>query len=115
MIGGPSSAHQFTPTYPKFEISHVEGILTTKMELFNRRKEIEYYELGVYDDQWKPITFASESKIIQINYLQTKYVNVYVRIQDVSKVYYICTESKLRKEDFKSTAISSKVCSRVKQ
>jgi hypothetical protein len=47
LIGGFANAHQFTPTYPKFETSFVEGVYFTKMELFNKRKEIDFFELGV--------------------------------------------------------------------
>jgi len=114
LSGGFVYAHQFTPTYPKFEISFVEGVYQTKMELFNKRKEIEYYELGVFDADWNSLPFASENKIIRINYLETKKINVYVRKEDLKKVVYICTESKIRKQDVQATSISSKICSKIK-
>lgn len=114
LSGGFVYAHQFTPTYPKFEISFVEGVYQTKMELFNKRKEIEYYELGVFDADWNSLPFASENKIIRINYLETKKINVYVRKEDLKKVVYICTESKIRKQDLQATSISSKICSKIK-
>jgi hypothetical protein len=84
------------------------------MELFNRRKEVEYYELGVFDADWNTISFASENKLIQIKYLETKKINVYVKNEDLKKVSFICTESRLRKEDTKKTLISSKICSKIK-
>ena len=112
--GGHTNAHQFLPTYPKFEISFVEGVYLAKMELFNKRKEIEYYELGVFDSEWNQIPFASENKLIRINYLETKKVNVYIKKEDLKRVTYICTESKIRKEDVQTTAISSKICSKIK-
>lgn len=114
LSGGFVYAHQFTPTYPKFEISFVEGVYQTKMELFNKRKEIEYYELGVFDADWNSLPFASENKIIRINYLETKKINVYVRKEELKKVVYICTESKIRKQDVQATSISSKICSKIK-
>ena len=108
------NAHQFLPTYPKFETSFVEGIFHTKMELFNKRKEIEYYELQVFDGDWNQVPFASENKIIRMNYLETKKVIVYVKRGDLKRVVYICTESKIKKQDIQSTSISSKICSKIK-
>jgi hypothetical protein len=114
LISGYANAHQFLPTYPVFQHSFVDGVMYTKMEIFNKRKEIEFYELGVYDSDWKPISFASENKLIRINYLQTKEVNVYVKKEDLKKLTYICSESRIKKEDVQSTVISSRICSKVK-
>lgn len=113
MLGGHVNAHQFLPTYPKFEPSFISGVSYAKMELFNKRQEVEYYELSVFDIDWNPLTFASESKIIQIKYLETKKINVYIRNEDLKKVSFICTESKLRKENTRNTLISSKICSKI--
>jgi hypothetical protein len=114
LIGGYANAHQFLPTYPKFQYSFIDGVVYTKMELFNKRKDVEYYELNVYDSDWNQVSFASESKLIQINYLQTKDINVYIKKEDLKTVTYICTESKHKKEDVQKTVISSKICSKVK-
>lgn len=109
-----ANAHQFLPTYPKFQNSFVEGVVYTKMELFNKRKEIGFYELGVFDEDWNSIAFATESKIIRINYLETKYINVYIKKEDLKRAVYICTESKIKKEDIRATSIASKICSKIK-
>jgi activator of HSP90 ATPase len=109
-----ANAHQFLPTYPKFQNSFVEGVVYTKMELFNKRKEIVFYELGVFDGDWNSITFATESKIIRVNYLETKYINVYIKKEDLKRAVYICTESKIKKEDIQATSIASKICSKIK-
>jgi len=114
-ITAAASAHQFTPTYPVFDSSYIEGVMQTKLELFNKRKEVGYYELAVYDKDWQPVTFASEDKLLQVRYLETKKINVYVKQQDLSKAVYICTESRLRKEEVSHTVVSSKICSKVKQ
>ena len=109
-----ANAHQFLPTYPKFENSFVEGVVYTKMELFNKRKEIGFYELGVFDADWNSLSFASESKLIRINYLESKSVNVYIKKEDLKKAVYICTESKILKENVQATSIASKICSKIK-
>lgn len=114
LVGGYANAHQFLPTYPKFEPSFIAGASYTKMQLFNKRQDVEYYELSVYDNEWNAVTFASENKLIQLKYLETKLINVYVKNDDLKRVTYICTESKLKKQDVQYTAISSKICSKVK-
>lgn len=114
MLGGQVNAHQFLPTYPKFEQSFISGVSHVKMELFNKREEIEYYELSVFDADWNSLPFASENKLVQVKYLETKKINVYVRNDDLKRVSFICTESKIRKELAKNTVISSKICSKIK-
>ena len=114
LIGGHANAHQFLPTYPKFEQSFISGIMQSRMELFNKRNDVEHYELNVYDKDWNAISFASESKLIQVNYLQTKTVNVYIKREDLVRVTYICTESKHKRESGQNTIISSQICSKVK-
>lgn len=115
VFGGYANAHQFLPTYPKFMISYIGGVYYTKMELFNARKDVEYYELSVYDKDWNSMAFASEAKIIRIKYLETKKLNVYVLGGDLSRVTYICSESKLPKDQETKTVVASRICSKVKQ
>lgn len=114
-IGGAAMAHQFVPTHPKFDISFVEGVWYTKMELFNKRKDVEFYELSVYDNEWKGIPFASENILMQVKYLETKKLNVYIKEEDLKNVTYICTESRILKDSSQSTAITSRICSKVKR
>lgn len=115
LFGEHANAHQFTPTYPKFEPAFVDGIMQTKMELFNKRQDVEYYELDVFDDNWQPVTFAaSESKIMQVNYLETKNIEIYVKAQDVRRVVYICTESRLFRNSARQSLVASKICSKIK-
>ena len=106
--------HEFTPTYPKFDSSYVDNVVTTKMKLFNRRKEISYYEIGVFDDEWNPITFATENRIVNIEYLGTKSIDIYIKNTDLDRVEYICSISKIIKGTVKSSGVKSKICSRVK-
>lgn len=115
VIGGQAYAHQFTPTYPKFDTSFVSGVQQAKMELFNTRREVWFYEIDVFDKDWNKLPFASsQGKVVRVEYLETKTIDVYVKSQDVSKVTYICTESRLLKQDAKGTSVSSRICSKVK-
>ena len=67
--------HEFTPTYPELETSYMPGVLKAEMHLFNSRKDINYYQVSVYDENWNPVKFATESKIIQMDYLCLLYTS----------------------------------------
>ena len=115
LFGGQAIAHQFTPTYPKFEPSFIDGVLQTKMELFNKRQEVGYYEIDVFDEAWKPVSFASsQGKIIQVQYLETKSIEIYLKTQDIKRAVYICTESRLFRNSGQQSLVSSKICSKIK-
>lgn len=109
-----SFAHEMTPTYPKMRPSHMNNVYVTTMEMFNKRQDVEYYEVGVFDKDFKPVPFVTSYEIINIRYLGHVTFDVYIRKSDVGRVEYICSTSKLRKEDSVRTPISSKICSRVK-
>ena len=109
------NAHEMTPAYPKLVISYMDGVHTTKMKLFNRRDDIEYYEIQVYTDDWRALPFAATSKVIKIGFNKRKTFSVYISSRDVKKVTYICTESKVFKKDKQVTLVSSRICSKIKQ
>lgn len=107
--------HEMVPTYPVMEPAFVQGLQKLTMTLFNKRQEVEYYEIGVFTKDWEPIPFVSNYKVFKIPYLSTVTFDVYVRNDDKNRVNYICSQSKLRKEDLTRTAVSSRICSLVKQ
>lgn len=110
-----ASAHELTPTYPQLKPSHVSGIVTAQMQMFNKRQDVEYYEIGVFDKDWKTVPFVSAYKIVKLNYLGHLTFNVYLRKEDAARAVYICTRSRLRNDNTKASLVSSKICSRVKQ
>ena len=107
-------AHEMVPTYPKLVPSLYDGLSKTTMTMFNKRSDVEYYEIGVFTADWEPIPFVSTFKVFKIPYLDTVTFDVYVRNKDKSKVTYICSRSKLLKEDLKRTSVTSRICSKVK-
>jgi hypothetical protein len=107
-------AHEMVPTYPEFKHSHVSGVLKTTVKMFNKRDDVEYYEIGVFDQDFNPVPFVSSYKIFKLKYLGHMTIDIYIKSSDKDKVTYICSRSKLRKEDKVRTAISSKICSKVK-
>lgn len=106
--------HEMTPTYPKLRPSYIDGLNVITMNLFNRRQDVIYYEIEVYDDDWKQVSFASQEKIIKIDYLGRKDFDVYIREKDSKTVRYVCTTSKLLKSE-DTSMITSKICSKIKR
>ena len=114
LIGGYANAHQFTPTYPKLELSHMPGIMKADMVLFNDRKEIRYYGVNVFDKEWNPVRFATQSKIIPINYKERKYLTIYLSGKGIKKAKYICSKSKILTSISTPSIVSSRICSKLK-
>lgn len=114
VLSGLVSAHQFTPTYPKLIPSFIDGLLVTRMSLFNRRSDVEHYQINVYDKDWKEVPFATTEKIIQVKYLETKQIDIYIRNADKERAVYICSRSKLKAKSETSTLIASRICSKIK-
>ena len=108
-----SFAHEMTPAYPKFSGSYIDDVSTTKMKLFNRRDDVSYYKIEVWDNDWKPVPFASTNKIIKIGYNKTVSFDVYVQTKDIKYVVYICTISKNFKQELKVTLVASRICSKI--
>jgi hypothetical protein len=108
-------AHEMTPTYPKLRPSHLDNVYVTEMEMFNKRNDVQFYEIGVFDKDFKSIPFVSKYEVIDLKYLDHVTFDVYIRKQDVSRATYICSTSKLRKDDgAKRNPLSSKICSKIK-
>ena len=111
----PAASHEMTPAYPKLEQSYLDGLSVISINLFNRRSDVTYYEIEVFNDKWKPIPFASESRVIKLRYLAKKNISIFVNNKDRDRVVYICTESKLLKTNETTTRINSRICSKIKR
>ena len=107
-------AHEMTPTYPKFERSHLDGIYKTQVTLFNKRRDVDFYELSVFDADFGVVDFVTAYRIFPVRYLGYVNLDIYVKGEDVQKVTYICTRSKLRSDVRQSAVVASRICSKVK-
>lgn len=107
-------AHEMTPTYPKWEQSHLDNVLRTTMQMFNKRADVEYYEVGVFDKDFNAIPFVTSYSIIKIRYLGHVTFDVYIKKDDKDRAVYLCSMSKLRKDNSIRTAITSMICSKFK-
>ena len=105
--------HEWTPTYPKFEPSFLDGIVVTTMKIFNKREDVNYYEISVFDENWNTVPFASSEKILNVAYLGQKNIDIYVRRDDCDRIKYICTTSKQFSPNAASSGIDSRICSKV--
>ena len=110
----PAMGHEMSPTYLQFDPSYIDNVLKTSIEVFNRREDVNYYEIEVYDKDRNPISFVSDSKIVNLNYLEKKSIDVYIKNADRDRVVYVCTLSRFIKDDITKTNVSSRICSKVK-
>ena len=108
------AAHDMTPTYPKWKMSFIPSAKMTTMQVFNKRSDVQWYEIGLFDKEWKPIPFVTRYKIINIKYLKRVEFDVYVNEENAKLAEYICTTSKLRGNDDFKPIVESKICSRFK-
>ena len=111
---GPVMGHEMSPTYVEFSSAYVDNVLKTNIELFNRREDVNYYQIEVYDKDWKLVSFVTDAKIVSLKYLEKKSIDVYIRNTDKDKVVYVCTLSRFIKDDATKTNVSSRICSKVK-
>lgn len=115
LLSGHVSAHQLTPTYPEWERSFVPRVIQTKMKLFNKRTDVEYFEFKVFDDDWNQIPFATSEKVLRVKYLENKEVTIYLREEDEPFARYICSKSKILSGNTDQiTTVSSRICSKIK-
>jgi len=114
LVVGTAHAHEMTPTYPELKPSFVSGVYQTTMEMFNKRQDVEWYEIGVFDKDFNAIPFVSSFKILNLKYLGHVRFDLYIRVEDKDRATYVCSKSKLRKEDSTKTAVSSRICSKFK-
>ena len=114
LFGFKSNAHEMTPAYPVLDSSYINGVVVAKMKLFNRREDVDYYQIEVFTEDWKPVSFATTARLLKVGYNKNKLFDVYIRFADVKKTKYICTTSKVFKGGNQETLVSSMICSKIK-
>jgi len=115
LISSSAAAHEMTPTYLEFKPSYVEGVYVTTVDLWNRRNDVEYYEISVLDKMWNRIPFATRDRIVKLPYLNKEKIDIYIKQNDIEDVEFVCTSSKQLKSDVESTGIRSMICSRIER
>jgi hypothetical protein len=114
LLSGAVLSHEMTPTYPKWGVSGIDNVKKTTMRLWNARKDVQYYEIGVFTEKWKPIPFVTAYRIISIDYLKEVNFDVYIKEEHVDKARYVCSLSKLRTKNESKTLLATRICSKFK-
>jgi len=107
-----AEAHEMTPANPKLQVSAFEGVYSAKLAMFNKRKDVEFYEIGVFDEQWNALPFVSAYKVVRMPYLSHVNFEVYVSAMDAAAATYVCSVSKLRENSDKKPMVASRICSK---
>lgn len=105
-------SHEMLPSHPVLGVSYVDGVLKTQMHLFNKRQDVEYYEVGVFDEDWNAVPFVTGYRIIRLEYLEQVKFDVYILENDADRAEFVCSRSKLRGDDTKRAMVASRICSR---
>ena len=105
-------SHEMLPSHPVLGVSYVDGVLKTQMHLFNKRQDVEYYEVGVFDEDWNPVPFVTGYRIIRLQYLEQVKFDVYILKDDADRTEFVRSRSKLRGDDTKGAMVASRICSR---
>ena len=114
LLCGSVAAHDMTPTYPKWKMSFIPTAKMTTMKVFNKRADVQWYQIGVFDKEFKPIPFVTRYKILRIKYLSHVKFDIYINDDNVKRAEYVCTTSKLRGNDDFKPIVESRKCSRFK-
>ena len=108
------AAHEMTPTYPKWEVSLIDSVHKTTMRIFNKRQDVKWYEIGVFDKEWKPIPFVTAYRILPVGYLKEVTFDVYITENNIKRARYVCSLSKLRSSNESQTLLATRICSKFK-
>ena len=111
-VSGSAMAHELTPTYPKLEPTYVNGVLSTKLIMWNARVDVEYYKIEVTNAFWNDVPFITDEKIVKLGYQERREIEIF--LPEDTTAQYICTRSLLEKGKRSRSIISSKVCSKIK-
>ena len=114
LLSASIQSHEQTPTYPTWKTSGIDGIKKTNIRVWNKRPDIEYYEIGVFDGDWQPIPFVTAYKILPVKYLQEVKVDIYIRESNIEEARYVCSLSKLRSSNESQTLLVTRICSKFK-
>ena len=114
LLCGSVAAHDMTPTYPKWKMSFIPSAKVTTMKVFNKRADVQWYQIGIFTSDFEPIPFVTRYKIIKIDYLKHVEFDVYINEENAKHAEYICSTSKLRGNDSFKPIVESKICSRFK-
>ncbi len=114
LISANSIAHEQTPTYGSWSPAHIEGVVKTEIEIFNKRSDVTFFEIGVFTPDWEYMTFVTSYNILEVKQYERKTAVIYMTEANSLGAEYICSVSKIRSSDQTQTALASQICTRLK-
>ena len=114
LISANTLAHEQTPTYGSWNPSHIAGVVKTEIEIFNKRNDVTYFEIGVFDQDWNMQTFVTSWNILEVKQYERKAAVIYMTEAKSLEAEYICSISKIRSSNQTQTALASQICTRLK-
>lgn len=114
LISANSLAHEQTPTYASWNHSHIAGVVKTEIEIFNKRSDVAYFEIGVFDQDWNMQNFVTSWNILEVKQYERKAAVIYMTEAKSLEAEYICSISKIRSSNQTQTALASQICTRLK-
>jgi hypothetical protein len=109
-------AHEMTPTYPTWDRTAHDGIKKVTMSLWNSRKDVQYYEIGVFTKDFEEsVPFVTLYSILKVEYLSHVEFDVYMTEESIKRAVYICSLSKLRSNDDSKPLLATQICSKFKR
>ena len=113
LVSSSAIAHEQTPTYATWSPSHIEGVVKTEVQIFNKRDNVDYFEIEVFTPDFKSLSFVTTWNIIEVAYLERKSIDIYMTEANSLGAQYICSMSKIRSEDLRATGIASQICTKL--
>jgi len=107
-------AHEQTPTYASWNPSHIQSVVKTEIEIFNKRNDVTYFEIGVFDADWNMQNFVTSWNILEVKQYERKTAVIYMTEANSLAAEYICSISKIRSSNQTQTALASQICTRLK-
>ena len=114
LISANASAHEQTPTYGSWSPSHIAGVVKTEIEIFNKRADVSFFEIGVFTPDWKYMSFVTSYNILEVKQYERKTAVIYMTEANSIGAEYICLVSKIRSSDQTQTGLASQICTRLK-
>lgn len=108
------AAHEMTPTFPKWQGSFIPSAKMTSIKVFNKRADVQWYQIGVFTSEFEPLPFVTRFKILKVDYLKTVQADIYINEDTAKLAEYICSTSKLRGDDSFKPIVESRICSKFK-
>jgi len=115
VLSGYASAHEWTPTYPKLRMSHLQNVWVTEMKLFNGRSDIEYFDVRVFDKDMNKVPSAVIGNPVNVKYQSIEYIDVFIKDKDKNRAVYICSQSKALATSDSKPLLYTRICSKIKE